>query len=58
MVNLEHEPQCPECRAGKHDNCHGDAWDNENDRPAICACWAAGHQPLSWENYVDEYGYG
>lgn len=35
---------CPECRAGKHDNCHGDAWDNENDRPAICECWRLNHR--------------
>lgn len=29
---------CPECRAGKHDNCDGATWDDINDRPATCPC--------------------
>lgn len=37
---------CPECRNGKHDNCQGDAWDNERDRPTICECWQWQHEPL------------
>jgi uncharacterized protein YegL len=36
---------CPECVADKHDNCWGDAWDNETDRPVICECWKNGHEP-------------
>lgn len=29
---------CPECRAGKHVNCDGQAWDSEKDEPTVCAC--------------------
>lgn len=36
---------CPECAAGKHDNCRGDAWDDALDDPTICACWDRGHTP-------------
>jgi hypothetical protein len=28
----------PECRDGKHGNCHLDAWDNVKDEPAECEC--------------------
>jgi hypothetical protein len=35
---------CPDCWQGKHGACEGDAWDNDNDRPAICACWAENHK--------------
>lgn len=31
-------PVCPECSAGKHGNCNGDAWDDTTDQPAACAC--------------------
>lgn len=37
---------CPECKAGKHDNCLGDAWDNERDMPTTCACWRVDHQEV------------
>jgi hypothetical protein len=36
--------ECPECKAGKHGNCHGDAWDNDADEPVVCFCYAWGHQ--------------
>ena len=29
---------CPECAAGKHLNCNGQAWDREKDEPTNCAC--------------------
>lgn len=29
---------CPECRAAKHLNCTGEAWDDELDGPAACRC--------------------
>jgi hypothetical protein len=29
---------CPECVAGKHRNCNGDAWDEVNDRVTTCDC--------------------
>jgi len=29
---------CPECVAGKHGNCNGQAWDREKDEPTTCAC--------------------
>lgn len=29
---------CPECRAGKHVNCNGQAWDSEKDEPTQCGC--------------------
>ena len=34
---------CPECVAGKHGNCHGDAWDNDTDERVDCACALDGH---------------
>lgn len=37
-------PRCPECRAGKHGNCDGTAWDNAADAPASCGCAEAGHR--------------
>lgn len=38
---------CPECRAGKHQNCDGAAWDNDKDAPAPCACAALDHPAAS-----------
>lgn len=35
---------CPECRAGKHINCDGIAWDFERDEPVVCVCFVAGHR--------------
>lgn len=32
------DPICPECRDGKHRNCDGDAWCDEHDKLAECAC--------------------
>lgn len=29
---------CPECRAGKHRNCDGTAWDDEADQATRCTC--------------------
>jgi hypothetical protein len=29
---------CPECRAGKHGNCDGGAWDWETDAAVPCRC--------------------
>lgn len=29
---------CPECAAGKHVNCQGEAWDQEADEPTLCTC--------------------
>ena len=34
---------CPECRADKHRNCHGDAWDDATDSPTVCDCWVTNH---------------
>jgi hypothetical protein len=34
---------CPECKAGKHPNCDGTAWDFDTDRPTECPCALAGH---------------
>jgi len=31
---------CPECKAGKHDNCDGTTWNDYNDAPATCPCSA------------------
>jgi hypothetical protein len=28
----------PDCEAGKHGACHGDAWSIEDDRPVDCEC--------------------
>lgn len=40
---IEVQP-CPECRANKHGNCNGQAWDYVEDEPAPCPCSAAGHE--------------
>ena len=29
----------PDCRAGKHSACAGDAWDEQADAPTTCSCW-------------------
>lgn len=29
---------CPECRNGKHQNCDGQAWDEEADELTVCEC--------------------
>lgn len=29
---------CPECAAGKHENCDGSAWDTHQDEPTTCSC--------------------
>lgn len=34
---------CPECRAGKHPNCDGTAWDVEADGPTVCTCHTLDH---------------
>lgn len=34
----EGDATCPECRAGKHRNCDGQAWDDAADAPTACAC--------------------
>lgn len=34
---------CPECVAGKHGNCDGNAWDPAADDVAPCPCGEAGH---------------
>ncbi|UQS95212.1 hypothetical protein Pam4_69 [Pseudanabaena phage Pam4] len=31
-------PMCPDCRAGKHPICTGEAWDPDLDLPVRCAC--------------------
>lgn len=31
---------CPECKAGKHNNCNGVAWDTKHDQPTNCDCEA------------------
>ena len=28
----------PDCAAGKHQPCAGDAWDEDTDTPTLCAC--------------------
>lgn len=28
----------PDCKAGKHAACSGDAWDTAKDEPIDCAC--------------------
>lgn len=35
-------PVCPECAAGKHVNCVGQAWDNNLDRAVTCLCPSCG----------------
>lgn len=42
-------PVSPDCHAGKHTACTGDAWDLEEDRPTACDC--ACHDPGGWHSY-------
>lgn len=34
---------CPECHAGKCDNCDGGSWDTIGDQPWPCPCAESGH---------------
>ena len=34
---------CPECTAGKHDNCDGRTWDTVTDDYTPCPCAGRGH---------------
>lgn len=36
-------PLNPDCAAGKHHACRGDAWDDQTDEPTPCRC--ACHAP-------------
>lgn len=38
LLDLEPEPTCPECKAGKHRNCDGSAWSDALDDLVECAC--------------------
>lgn len=47
-------PLCPDCRAGKHDNCDGSSYDFERDRPAPCPCRHNGARFLTGEELRDQ----
>ncbi|MGX9346625.1 DUF4326 domain-containing protein [Microbacterium sp. KNMS] len=36
LANPQH--LCPECKAGKHGNCDGTAWDDDADTLTTCTC--------------------
>lgn len=38
-------PDCPECVAGKHDNCDGTSWNPAADDIDACPCAKRGHKP-------------
>lgn len=39
MSHTRYVPRiCPECAAGKHVNCSGDAWNDETDQIDTCQC--------------------
>jgi hypothetical protein len=42
---------CPECRAGKHGNCDGTAWDETADRLVDCPC----NHPLLGVAYPEDH---
>lgn len=50
MTTLDDDTQpialrfCPECAAGKHVNCRGEAWDTEADSTTPCTCPVAEHR--------------
>ncbi len=44
---------CPECRAGKHDNCDGTSWDWDADQGVVCPCWADNHS-TQWSGFKPE----
>lgn len=39
-------PICPECKAGKHVNCEGEALDTSVDEMVECYCWSVDHEPV------------
>lgn len=39
---------CPECVAGKCDNCTGQALDEKTDQFALCACPSCGGALKGW----------
>lgn len=40
---MNHPEDCPECRAGKHANCTGQAYDADADAFVPCGCQEGGH---------------
>lgn len=40
---MKGQPVCPECRAGKHINCNGQAWDEHADELTVCFCTNSHH---------------
>lgn len=44
MAEAKPSNVCPECKAGKHWNCDGGAWDFDDDEPTVCFCAANEHQ--------------
>jgi hypothetical protein len=37
---------CPGCRSGDCFKCDEGAWDEWNDIPTVCACFARNHEEL------------
>jgi hypothetical protein len=40
------ESICPECKQGKHQNCTGDAFDEDLDDIVACYCAETDHQAV------------
>lgn len=46
MAYVTYPPEpCPECAAGKCQNCDALTWDNEADLYADCPCFIRDHAP-------------
>jgi len=45
-------PMNPDCEAGKHTACAGDAWDFDTDQPVRCACTCHGPDELALTRHV------
>lgn len=43
VERFKHPADCPECRAGKHQNCTEWAVDEDTDEVVDCDCAAGGH---------------
>lgn len=49
-VILWDDPKCPECEAGKHQNCTEMMLVEGSDEEVICACSGYDHKPGVWED--------
>lgn len=49
-VILWDDPRCPECEAGKHQNCTEMILVEGSDDEVLCACAGYDHKPGVWKD--------